>query len=125
MNNIITGKSNEDALYALGAEIDERIPKTKTAEEKAFLLGHLNLLAAMLKPVVENDHCKGFKLNLNYKTALKLYKEANEQIAKQKDAPNTDILKGQMSIEELVEKTIKKLFGIDKETVKSTKHKKD
>ena len=73
MNNIITGKSNEDALYALGAEIDERIPKAKTAEEKAFLLGHLNLLAAMLKPVVENDHCKGFKLNLNYKTALKLY----------------------------------------------------
>lgn len=101
-----------DVLVSIGDEAEQRMKKTNDPEQKAFLFGHLNLAAAVSAALASKKSTKCIELNLNYKNSLKAYNAAKADAEKLKD-----ILKDQISIEDILPELIEML----KENKKSKK----
>ena len=65
-----------DAVIRIGKMAEERMSDVETSEEYAFLLGHVNVAAA----IAHGAHNNGItKVNLDYNKAKKAYQEANAE----------------------------------------------
>ena len=78
---IVTANCLEGVLTEIGTVIFEKLSSGKVVgEEKAFLLGHLNIISAIID---SQDEPVG-KLNINYNTAKADFEECLKELEEEK-----------------------------------------
>lgn len=118
----MTTNDIQKIIVEIGSMAEDRIKTAETAEEKAFLFGHVNLAAALTSAIVKDNGT--VKISLDYKNAFKAYKHAQE-IYKEKTAKE-ETLEGQMDIDDIIPgllDSLKEIKEILSEQNKTTKKK--
>ena len=70
-------QSLKEVIATIGELAEKKLPKAKTEAEYAFLLGHINMAAAISYGCAINNN--QIEINLNYDGCKKAYKAANKK----------------------------------------------
>lgn len=105
----------EQAIIHLGSLAEEKMENATTAEEYAFLLGNLNIAAALTK-ALHDSKCQ-VHISMNYKNAKKAYQSAKREYEEEQAQEYH-----QTSMDELFPKLFETLKAVFEE--KTQKHKK-
>lgn len=85
-------------IVEIGRMAEDRIKTAETAEEKAFLFGHVNLAATLTSAIFKDNGT--VKISLDYKNAFKAYKAAQEEHKEKIEKEET--LEGQMDMDDII-----------------------
>ena len=127
--NTTNAKNLIDTYKIIFDKAEERMQKTKNAEEKAFYFGHMNLAAALGAALIcalnENSNNAKVMITWNYEDALKEYNATNEKLNKDQISMEDIVPEIFAGIEKVIDATIKKHCAQSKPTTKTTKSKKE
>ena len=110
-----------DIVVQIGKMAEERMEDAETAEEYAFLFGHLNLAACILNAQHRNDGV--IKISLTYDSARKAYESSKKKVEEKTTKEET--LEGQMDIDDIIPgllDSLKEIKEILSEQNKTKKH---
>lgn len=106
-----------DIVVQIGKMAEKRMEDAETAEEYAFLFGHLNLAACILNAQHRNDDV--VRISLTYDSARKAYESSKKKI--EEKTAEEEILEGQMDMDDIVSGIFDSLKEIKKRLTESNK----
>lgn len=93
-----------EVIVEIGKAAEAQLEKAETKEEYAFLLGHINMAAAISHGILNSkSNTQVIEINFNFKEAKQAYEEAKEQTQEYH----------QMSLDELFPELMKLLKQIN------------
>ena len=127
--NTTNTKNLIDTYNVIFNKAEERMQKAKTAEEKAFYFGHMNLAAAfgaaLIRALDDDSNNVKVMITWNYEDALKEYNDCNEKYNKNQISMEDIVPEIFAGLEKIIDATIKKHCAQSKPTTKTTKSKKE
>lgn len=127
--NTTNTKNLIDTYSVVFNKAEERMQKAKTAEEKAFYFGHMNLAAAfgaaLIRALDDDSNNVKVMITWNYEDALKEYNESNEKYNKDQISMEDIVPEIFAGLEKIIDATVKKHCAQSKPATKTTKSKKE
>ena len=106
----------DDVIYKIGSTAEKLISKCETDEERAFLLGHVNMAASLLEGLQDDKKdLSRVRISFNYNTVKDMYEEAKTSIE------DDDEEYHQITIEEFLKEILNKLNDSKQTKKKSSK----